>query len=384
MKVLVTNQSIKYYSGSEINAVQICEALKSREIEADIGTFIFGSPLSQVVSKKGIKVINLLDAFDEPLNYDLVWAHHAPTLAELLYKKNISDTKIIFSSLSPIVPLECVPVFHQDIHYFLSHSNENFKVMIRDGVAAEKIHYFPNYVPEKFFSMARTAHNPVIRTVAVISNHVPAEVRDFAGIARSNNIHVTFYGFEDKQAYVDENLLLKYHLVISIGKTVQYCLGLKIPVYIYDHFGGPGYLTGENYEFSEVNNFSGRKSEIIRNGAELFEDIVTGYPKNLGLLDELFERCHRDFCLESNLDKLLSDVKGIPVTNIKTFRSRNTLAERVYASYLELQRKNLHLHNVVKAKDEEIDNTISAYTNTVSWKITEPLRKVRVLFRKKV
>lgn len=383
MKVLVTNQNIKYFSGSEINAVQICEALKARGIEAEIGTFIHGAPLSEIAAQKGIRVFNLLEDNDRLLEYDLVWAHHTPTLAALIFNKKISDTKIIFSSLSPIVPIECVPVFHHDIHYFLSHSRGNSAVMIRDGIPAEKIHYFPNYAPSGYFSKARIKHNAIIRKIAVISNHVPEELRGFAAIARKKGIQVDFFGIEDRQAYVDDNLLLRYDLVISIGKTVQYCFGLKIPVYIYDHFGGPGYLNATNFEFAERFNFSGRNSGIKKSSEELYSDILSGFSLNLECLEDLYEKCCQEFDLDKNLDRLLGDLEELPVTNIEQFRARNTLSERVYAAYLDLLRENLRLNQVVEENSQEIDRTISAYTSTVSWKITKPLRKMRVMFLKK-
>ncbi len=46
--------------------------------------------------------------------------------------------------------------------------------------------------------------------------------------------------------------------VITIGKTVQMAILANRPVYCYDHFGGPGWLTDQNYEAAAALNFSGR------------------------------------------------------------------------------------------------------------------------------
>jgi hypothetical protein len=62
----------------------------------------------------------------------------------------------------------------------------------------------------------------------------------------------------EKPAITSAELLDHYDCVISIGKTVQYCLVQGIPVFLYDRFGGPGYLNESNYELAEYYNFSGR------------------------------------------------------------------------------------------------------------------------------
>lgn len=49
-----------------------------------------------------------------------------------------------------------------------------------------------------------------------------------------------------------------YDSVISIGKTVQYCLASHISVFCYDHFGEPGYISRNNYDKARHHNFSGR------------------------------------------------------------------------------------------------------------------------------
>ena len=56
----------------------------------------------------------------------------------------------------------------------------------------------------------------------------------------------------EKPAITSAELLDHYDCVISIGKTVQYCLVQGIPVFLYDRFGGPGYLNESNYDLPSI------------------------------------------------------------------------------------------------------------------------------------
>lgn len=63
-------------------------------------------------------------------------------------------------------------------------------------------------------------------------------------------------------------------VVITIGKTVQMAILANRPVYCYDHFGGPGWLTDQNYEGAVALNFSGRDKPVKKTAGEIFGDIT--------------------------------------------------------------------------------------------------------------
>jgi hypothetical protein len=65
--------------------------------------------------------------------------------------------------------------------------------------------------------------------------------------------------------------------VISIGKSVAYVIAQRKPVYMYDHFGGDGWLTPENFVHSQTHNFSGRPSCNKRTAGAIAHEIQDGY-----------------------------------------------------------------------------------------------------------
>lgn len=120
---------------------------------------------------------------------------------------------------------------------------------------------------------------------------------------------IDYIGVQHTPRFVDEKLLEQYDLVITIGRTVQQCFALKVPVYVYDYFGGPGYITKENFELAEMNNFSGRGFNR-KNVEELCEDIVTNYEGHLCMLDWLNDIARSEYSYEVNFEKIYSKLLG--------------------------------------------------------------------------
>jgi hypothetical protein len=302
---------------------------------ADIGTFRFGAPMRAQVEEAGIRVINLLQEGTADLQYDAIWAHHAPVLAQLVFNQSVSDARILFSSLGPLEPLEAPPIFHDAIPLFLVNSRGNQRRLVQNGVREDKIRYFPNFAPARFFSLAKVHLPARPAKIAVISNHPPDEVTKFARKADGSGCQVDLIGINQHPAvFVDEDVLSGYDLVITIGKTVQYCFALRIPIYCYDWFGGPGYLTRANLAQAEDTNFSGRGFNRHLTAEEIFQDIFDRYESACSELDFLQTECRSRMCLETNLQTLVQEIGSLPITRISDLRQDHTLAERVYAIYI--------------------------------------------------
>ncbi len=339
MKILITAHKIQNFTGSEINAFQLSQALLAQGHQVDVAAFVSGDPLRAMFDRR-VGWLDLLAPRTEPLAYDLVWAHHTPVLAHLLFKQPLLDTRILFSSLGPFAPMESPPTFFNDLHLFLVNSQGNQRVLTGYGISPERVYYFPNYAPAAYFTDCKQAWPARPRRVAVVSNHAVEELRQFQALAAGQHLHVTRIGRKDENVYVDQRLLLPFDAVISIGKTVQYCLALKIPVFCYDHFGGPGYVTRANFERTKEFNFSGRETPVKRTAAGLLAEIEAGYPAALQEVQPLHALAQEQFCLETNLEELLSVTAQIPLTNIAALRQNNRLAERHNEYYIaELERR---------------------------------------------
>lgn len=396
MKILITNYFLKNFTGSEINALQLCEGLRDLGISADVATFFYDDPIKRLFEESGIKVLNLFDQEISYNEYDVFWTHHIHTINHLVLNSDRKDTKIIYSCLSPLSSLAAPPVFHKAVNCILSNSRGNTEVLLSEGVQDEKIFYFPNFVPESFFKSQRVNHSEFPSRIAIISNHPPDELYEFAHIASFAGFAVNVIGFSGSAIYVDPALLIQYDLVISIGKTAQYCFATKVPFYCYDHFGGPGFITPDNLDISETYNFSGRAINRRLTGQELFQDISQNYSQALNNLDILYNYCYENFHLEKNLSKLIDFLNSSNEVSIEEIRKRHPLLVRHHNEFLrliniqhsyeqQLEDENRHgipVSNNSMGRIELLEKEIVTYATSFSWRVTRPLRKFGKIIRK--
>lgn len=135
----------------------------------------------------------------------------------------------------------------------------------------------PNPVPLDFIAKSneKTGWSGQLCKVAVISNH---KVPELLEMARSAPWYTDFFGSEyGNSVVITPDLLLGYDAIITIGKTVQYGIGLGIPVFEYDYNGGCGWITPHNINAEALTNFSGRTTHAKRNAQALIRDLEEGY-----------------------------------------------------------------------------------------------------------
>lgn len=380
MRILITNYYLINYAGSEINSLELCLALRNLGIQTDVATFFYGSPMKEHFEKNGIKVLQLFNDNLNLNNYDLLWTHHNFTLDHLIFGGFIlSEAKIIFSSLGSFEPLEAPPYYHSELNIILSNSGGNTCELVKQGVERNKIIYFPNCAPTDYFNII-TKNVPVkLKKIAIISNHLPEELQEFSSLAGSASFCVEHIGLGGITKLVDANLLQEYDLVISIGKTVQYCLALRIPVYCYDHFGGPGYLHQDNIESAGYFNFSGRGINRKLTGKELFTDIITNYEKSCGNIDFLYGYAFEKYNLEKNVNAILELVNSYNAVSLSQIKNKYALVDRRHQGFLREQERIKALYSQLNKTQQEV----MFYALSKSWRFTRPLRKILRLVRGK-
>src|SRR5690606_28711208 len=100
-----------------------------------------------------------------------------------------------------------------------------------------------NAAPPRFWRLERE-YSPTLKSVLLVSNHLPDELLELKQELLRRGIAVKHMGRNgDDYGRLGPKALLESDLVVSIGKTAQYCLASRTPLFVYDHFGGPGYLT---------------------------------------------------------------------------------------------------------------------------------------------
>lgn len=346
--ILLTTHNLKNYGGSELNILDLAIELSNENADVFVATFLYDYPIKKLFDDKKIKVVNILTDNLPIRQFDLIWAQHAPVLYHILFEQNIIADKIIFSSLSPYEPLEVSPAFVNDLTFCLANSYETRDQLIIEGVSPEQIFVFPNSVSEDFFQQSFVNQSKLLKRICIVSNHIPEELIETKTILGDLGISCDIYGQRHNYKLVTPSLLQPYDAILTIGKTVQYGLALGKPVYCYDQFGGPGWITLKNIETAQYYNFSGRCCNRKLPALLLTEDIVNGFQTCLFQQSQLNEYAVKNFSLRKNIKHLFNLVNNktniLHVDIIKNnFRCKR--ANQYYVRWLKSVQKQFQLES---------------------------------------
>ncbi len=263
--------------GSEVVTLELIEYFLGEGCTVLLATCALGDPVeSRLPHDSNLSVvqfgINDVDAVVAEFDPELAWIHHG-LIPDVLVEKP-GKTAFVFNHMSAQLDIEyAVQPFESVLSNASLFNAEKVREAhlatgLYDDMATDALQLFENPAPASF---ARPGHqdegrrnggSPSAR-IAVISNHIPDEVLAACADLENRGIAlVTLMGNEHEKGATPHNitpeLLSGFDAVITIGKTVQYCLALGVDVYCYDHFGGPGWLTPENVHSARYDNFSGR------------------------------------------------------------------------------------------------------------------------------
>ena len=294
--VIITNNSIKFYGGSELITLDLCDYFVAKGYNVYLCAMEIDNPLAKHLNPK-VTRINLKKQQIPIRQVDLIVGHHHNVIDKVL--EQVKCNTIIQNSLSPFSGVED---YSKNATKLLVHSQAT--KAIRQNQVSKPIEVFVNSCSDEF--MCKEKHlNSKISKIAIISNH------QWHKDLKKPNVD-KIGSFNSK--YVNADLLLQYDVVITIGRTVQECLCLGIPVYCYDHFGGPGYITKENIDFNEHYNFTGRSkpndyTDVKEHNFEkIFADIYNNYDTICKQQAELRRIARERYNLSKNIEKVLKEI----------------------------------------------------------------------------
>ena len=325
-RFLITQPMIRSFCGSTMVTLELADYLSSVGAQVIVYTNIALDPALSSFKAAGIKVISSRDKYNLSLkNFDYVWVHSLTFPKQILEEMKCLPKKVpafIFLHMSSI---DEVPDEHPWI-YNLENSLSSLSLYISEAVKDSNVKYglppkrgfYRNPAPSKFKELAERKMSRTIKKLLVVSNHPPEEVIEAKKILIKKGIQVDIYGEgQDKYSALSPKVLKKYDAAITIGKTVQYCIVGSFPVYIYDWFGGPGWLTESNYELSKSKGFCGKPFKR-KTGKKIAQEIIDGYTDALEYHSSFFASNNDDYVLDSVLGGLLYDLKP---RKLKSFNS---------------------------------------------------------------
>lgn len=200
---ILTNHSLRYFAGSELTTLEVARELRRRDWVLHIACFELSPSVHELFEQLEVSWIDL-NKDDHPfagVEIDLLWGHHFTTFDRLLVDYGILPKKTLFASLSPYESVECPPLYAGHLSAVAANSIENFHELRRYGIDAQRSFILENSVADDYFTLPAKPRPSVPHKLAVISNHIPAEIlalRDAAG----QQLNIDFYGFEHKSVLI--------------------------------------------------------------------------------------------------------------------------------------------------------------------------------------
>ena len=348
------------FSGSEVNCFEIARWFHDNGYIVDVFCFELNHLFVEWFRSINVMVTDSIDGLSK--NYDLIWCQHYAVL-NIVLQNNIKGSKIIFSSLSPFENFEFAPSYANSLSCCLANSLETIEQLVKSGVKEEKIILFPNSVDFKYFKSLRIVTK--LQRIICVSNHPPSEIIELKKIFILNGIQFDIYGHNnDFYKLINAEVLSSYDIIVTIGKTVQYGMAIKVPVYCYDYFGGPGWITQDNNNLAFEKNYSGR-GFFKKNSQTIYNDIVNGFDQALSLLENNYKFCLQNFNLHMNIQNILSSINDSKNINSNELGVSVELFYRVFKLWQNLDRGIEEL----QSRNKELQYLYDGIINSTSWKI---------------
>lgn len=308
MRILIATNHLEHLGGSEVIALEFAAYFRGRGHAVDVFANWTRPPMEDLFRARLGLAIETEPAAIAPLRYDLVYFQHqiAGLFDYARTEEDRSASRIVFRRLSRRSFLESGGWVHDNVLGDLTIANSELTAArLRETGVIHPVTVFHNAAPAAFGAPPRTLPEAPAR-ILLVTNHDDSAVLDAARRLRGHAELRHVGRSAGDQALVTPTEIQGTDLVISIGKSVQYALLAHTPVYVYDHFGGPGYLTPENCERAAHYSFTGRCCERKLGGEALCAEILAGYAGGCDFARRENAAFLRRFRLEPYLDDLLA------------------------------------------------------------------------------
>ncbi|MDN3566931.1 hypothetical protein QWZ14_21340 [Paeniroseomonas aquatica] len=281
-RALLANAEFAVVAGSELVLLELAEELLGRGWACDLLAWSMADPMQAMARQAGLGLLHD-PAAARPLGYDLVWI------------QNRMEAVMDYAPAPEEAPRTLFAFAHLDRDWsfaqpgvvaegllggaFLVTSERAVERVAAGGLPHGRIRMFRNAAPAAFEQPAPPPAAAPAR-ILLVSNHAPPELLEACALLRAAGVAVSHRGLggDVRDSRVTPADLAWADAVVSIGKTVPYALRSRRAAYVYDHFGGPGWLLDANFAAVAERNFSGLCCGRRLEAAAIQAEIMTGYP----------------------------------------------------------------------------------------------------------
>ena len=390
-RFLITQPIIRSINGSTVVTLELAQELKKRGAKVTVYTCDYANPAKTIFKNSGIQVDQAKDNPNYQLsNFDYIWVHSQiiplSIIKHLSKKLPAKLPSFIFLHMSGMdwIPDEKPWIYNLEnqlssMSLFICEEVEN----VNQPLLNSKIPtgYFRNPAPA-IYKDRSLKPNEQLQKLLIVSSHPPEEVLEAKQILQSKyNIKVDVLGEgQEKYELFSKKLLEQYDAVLTIAKTVQYCLLSGTPVYVYDVYGGgPGWLNKKNIKDSIIRNFSGYQNDKYPNyeggifhhktANQIVTELLNGYHDSL-----LFHQKHKndfttDFSIDSVLPKIFTKLKPRKITPFSSEYAKSVIAAELFAtSKFEIGGRLYEKDQTIRSLIQEIDRLTQENSHLLTFK----------------
>ena len=371
-RILIAQPLIHGINGSTVVTFELAKALQEYGAKVTVYTCDYDNPAKKLFVDNHITVDIAQNNPQYSLDdFDYIWTHSQilplsiiEALSNKLPKKLPA---FIFLHMSG---MEWIPDEKPWI-YDLENKLSSLSLFISEEVLEINNSMLSQTIPKAFFRNPSPKNyynrnnkpSPKLKKVLIVSNHPPHEILEAKDIlSRQYGIKVTSLGEnQDNYTLISPNIIEDQDAIITIAKTVPYCLVSGTPVYVYDAFGGgPGWLNEQNFEKAKQRNFSGYQNHIYpnyvgkgfhpKNPEQIAKEIIEGYKSSLSFHQKHRKEFQKEFGIDTVLPNIFSQIKPRDIKSFsKPYANAVKLSERFAITRFELGGLSFNNNEYIKS-----------------------------------
>ena len=281
-RLLIATNQLWTIAGSEVVAIELARHFLGLGYQVDAYTNWAEPPMAglfeEAIGKKLITDPELV----RPFTYDVVYVQHQ-LLGLFEYDPHADDreaTRIVIGRLSRRSFMESGGWLHDRVlaDHVLANSELTAEHLASVGHGTPTTVFY-NAAPASYFAPFQPRPDKPGK-ILVVTNHRDPALTEAVELLRQS-AEIARIGGVDRVTLVTPEMIAGADLVVSIGKTIPYAIAGRVPVYVYDRYGGPGYLDPENVHAAARFNFSGRCCERQLSATEIAAEIIGSYAKGV-------------------------------------------------------------------------------------------------------
>ena len=307
MRILLGTNQLQKDAGAEVLLAKF--ALHCRKAGADVVVYANwdGFPMTGKMQKARIPIVTEPGAI-RPLDFDLVYFQHqvAGLFDYTPHPENAERSLVVFAKLASEGFMESSGWELENAlgDLIFARSPETAAVAAAQG-STLPIHMFYNAVAGDFGEPRSRALPSSPQRVVAVACHPESDLNNALQLL-GDQVQVQHFARTSDLAKAGAAAqLLNADLVIGLGQTVHYALATRTPIYIHNQYGGPGYLSGENFEAAEKASFSGRCTSQTRSAQAIAADLMIGYEEGRRFVTSLPGDIVDRYSLARQFDRLL-------------------------------------------------------------------------------